>query len=87
MSNKTKAKIAVVVVALVALGYFFVNTTAEIDAMFRKIGIAAVIVLILGFAIGAFVLINKYQGKKSKKEAVKQIVPETDPIEIEQKEE
>ncbi|MDO5441373.1 MAG: hypothetical protein Q4F55_02310 [Bacillota bacterium] len=64
MKNKTKAIIAVIVVALVALGYCFINTTAKMEAAFAKIGAIAVAAFIIIAAIVAIVLINK--AKKAK---------------------
>lgn len=66
MKNKTKAIIAVIVVALLALAYCFINTTAKMEAAFAKIGAIAVAALIVIAAIVAIVLINK--GKKAKKD-------------------
>ena len=64
MSNKNKLIIAVIILALVALGYFFVNTTAKMEATFAKIGAIAVAVIIIALAIAIIILINKIKKAK-----------------------
>ena len=78
MSTKTKAIIAVVIAALTALGYFFINTTAKIEATFAKVGAIAIAIIIIACAVGAIVLINKinkakleHDEKKAKRAAMK----------------
>ena len=63
MNNKTKAIIVVIIVAIVVLGVLFVNTTAQVDLMFRKIGAFVVAALIIIAALAIIYLIAK--GKKA----------------------
>lgn len=63
MNNKTKAIIAVMIVALVLLGVLFVNTTNSVENMFRQVGAFVVAAVIIIAALAAIYLIMK--GKKA----------------------
>jgi len=65
MSKKTKAIIAVIIIALLALCYFFFNTTVAIESFFRKVGIVAIIVLIIAFVVFGIIFINKFSKAKA----------------------
>lgn len=65
MKNTTKAIIAVIVLALVALGYFYINTTIAIETTFKNVGRITVLVLVIVCAIAAIVLI--FKAKQAKK--------------------
>ena len=71
MSNKTKAIIAVIIIALTILGYFFIGTTATIEMTFNKIGRIAILVLVVALAIAVIVLINKAKKAKDEHDAKK----------------
>lgn len=69
MSGKTKAIIAVIVIALTSLGYFFVNKTAQIEAKLAKIGAIAVIVVIIALAVAAIIIINNWNKTREERKA------------------
>lgn len=71
MNNKTKAIIAVIVVAFVLLGVLFVNTTNQVENMFRQVGAFVVAAVIIIAALAVIYLIIKGKRAMEKREIKK----------------
>ena len=71
MNNKTKAIIAVIIVAVIVLGVLFVNTTSEVNQMFQKIGAFVVAALVIIAALAIIFLILKGKQAAARREIQK----------------
>ena len=68
MNNKTKAIIAVIIVAVIVLGVLFVNTTTEVNQMFQRIGAFVVAALVIIAALAIIFLILKGKQAAARRE-------------------